>query len=86
MPQKSRTTKRETFERKIAARADIMRRIAPVLIHRITAELADIRERIAALSVHESRAEARLLGELCLEEASLIERLERLGAHQRPVN
>jgi hypothetical protein len=84
--QKSRTTKRETFERKIAARADIMRRIAPVLIHRITAELADIRERIAGLSVQENHAEARMLGELWLEEASLIERLERLGVHQRQVN
>jgi hypothetical protein len=86
VPQKSRTTRRETFERKIAARADIMRRIAPVLVHRITTDLADIRERIAGLSVQAGHAEARILGELWLEEASLIERLERLGVHQRPVN
>jgi hypothetical protein len=86
VPQKSRTTKRQSFERKVADRTDIMRRIAPVLVPRLTAELAEIRENIARLAAAGSATDARMLGELWLEEANLISRLERLGFLRRPVN
>jgi len=84
--QKSRASKRRDAHAKVAARAAIMRRIAPVLIPRFNAELEEIRARIAVLAAPRTHADARALGELWLEEAALIERLRRLGATRDTMN